>query len=116
MVSIGKHVANFTLPATGDKTLSLDDFQGTHLVLYFYPKDHTLVAHVKARNFVMLMKNLSAPVLTSWAFRGTASVPTKIFAQSNLFLSTSSLMLMRICVNNLMLSRKRICTDASTWV
>ena len=41
MVSIGKHVANFTLPATGDKTLSLDDFQGTHLVLYFYPKDHT---------------------------------------------------------------------------
>ncbi|NIP16721.1 MAG: redoxin domain-containing protein [Xanthomonadales bacterium] len=41
MVSIGKRVANFTLPATGDKTLSLEQFKGTHLVIYFYPKDHT---------------------------------------------------------------------------
>lgn len=41
MVSVGKRVANFSLPATGDKTLSLDDFKGTHLVLYFYPKDNT---------------------------------------------------------------------------
>ena len=41
MVSIGKRVANFSLPASGDKTLSLEDFKGTHLVLYFYPKDHT---------------------------------------------------------------------------
>lgn len=41
MVSIGKKVANFTSPSTGDKTLSLKDFSGTHLVLYFYPKDNT---------------------------------------------------------------------------
>lgn len=41
MVSVGKRVANFTLPATGDKSLSLDDFRGRHLILYFYPKDHT---------------------------------------------------------------------------
>ena len=41
MVSIGMRVANVTLPATGDRRLALDDFQGTHLVLYFYPKDHT---------------------------------------------------------------------------
>jgi peroxiredoxin Q/BCP len=41
MVNVGKRVANFSLPATGDKMLSLDDFQGRHLVLYFYPKDHT---------------------------------------------------------------------------
>ncbi|NND45606.1 MAG: peroxiredoxin [Xanthomonadales bacterium] len=41
MVSVGKRVSNFTLPATGDKQLSLDDFRGQHLVLYFYPKDNT---------------------------------------------------------------------------
>ena len=41
MVSVGKRVANFSLPATGDKTLSLDQFRGKHLVVYFYPKDHT---------------------------------------------------------------------------
>lgn len=41
MVTVGKRVDNFTLPATGDTDCSLEDFRGTHLVLYFYPKDHT---------------------------------------------------------------------------
>jgi peroxiredoxin Q/BCP len=40
-VSIGKKVPEFTLPATGDKELSLSDFAGRNLVLYFYPKDST---------------------------------------------------------------------------
>ncbi len=41
MVKVGKAVKNFSLPATGDQTLSLEDFKGKHLVLYFYPKDNT---------------------------------------------------------------------------
>lgn len=41
MVTVGKPVKNFSLPATGNKNLSLEDFKGTHLVLYFYPKDNT---------------------------------------------------------------------------
>lgn len=41
MVKVGKRVTNFTLPATGDQSLSLDDFQGRKLVIYFYPKDNT---------------------------------------------------------------------------
>ena len=41
MVSIGKKVPNFSAAATGDRTLSLKDFSGCHLVLYFYPKDNT---------------------------------------------------------------------------
>jgi len=41
MVSVGKRVKNFTLPATGDQNLSLSDFKGRHLVIYFYPKDNT---------------------------------------------------------------------------
>jgi peroxiredoxin Q/BCP len=41
MVSIGKRVENFTLPATGDQNLSLTDFKGTNLIIYFYPKDNT---------------------------------------------------------------------------
>ncbi|NIM70144.1 MAG: redoxin domain-containing protein [Xanthomonadales bacterium] len=41
MVSVGKRVANFELPATGDQQLSLSDFKGKTLVLYFYPKDNT---------------------------------------------------------------------------
>lgn len=41
MVSVGKRVENFTLPATGDQTLSLSDFNGRNLIIYFYPKDNT---------------------------------------------------------------------------
>jgi peroxiredoxin Q/BCP len=41
MVCIGKRVENFTLPATGDQNLSLNDFKGRVLIIYFYPKDNT---------------------------------------------------------------------------
>lgn len=41
MVSVGKRVKNFTLPATGDQELSLTDFKGRNLIIYFYPKDNT---------------------------------------------------------------------------
>ena len=41
MVSVGKRVENFTLPATGDQELSLSDFSGRNLIIYFYPKDNT---------------------------------------------------------------------------
>ena len=41
MVSVGKRVKNFNLPATGDQNLSLNDFSGRSLIIYFYPKDNT---------------------------------------------------------------------------
>ena len=41
MVSVGKRVENLTLPATGAQNLSLSDFKGRSLVIYFYPKDDT---------------------------------------------------------------------------
>jgi peroxiredoxin Q/BCP len=51
MVSIGKKVANFSLPATGDKYVSLEDFRGTNLVIYFYPKDSTPGCTLEGQNF-----------------------------------------------------------------
>jgi len=51
MVSIGKKVKNFKLPATGDKELSLKSFSGTHLVLYFYPKDNTPGCTLEGQDF-----------------------------------------------------------------
>ena len=54
MVSIGKKVANFSLPATGDKTLSLKDFKGSKLVIYFYPKDSTPGCTTEGRDFSAL--------------------------------------------------------------
>lgn len=37
----GKPVPNFTLPATNGKDVSLSDYRGKKVVLYFYPKDMT---------------------------------------------------------------------------
>ena len=51
MVSIGKKVANFSLPATGDKIVSLEDFNGANLVIYFYPKDNTPGCTLEGQNF-----------------------------------------------------------------
>jgi peroxiredoxin Q/BCP len=51
MVKIGKKVANFSLPATGDKTLSLKDFKGSKLVIYFYPKDSTPGCTLEGQDF-----------------------------------------------------------------
>jgi peroxiredoxin Q/BCP len=51
MVSTGKKVANFSLAATGDQTLSLEDFKGSNLVIYFYPKDSTPGCTTQGRDF-----------------------------------------------------------------
>jgi peroxiredoxin Q/BCP len=50
-VSIGKAVPNFTLPATGDKQISLKDLKGQNVVLYFYPKDSTPGCTTEGQNF-----------------------------------------------------------------
>lgn len=50
-VSIGKSVPNFTLPATGNKTISLKELKGQNLVLYFYPKDSTPGCTLEGQNF-----------------------------------------------------------------
>lgn len=42
MLTIGEKAPEFTLPATGGKTISLTDFTGDKVVvLYFYPRDET---------------------------------------------------------------------------
>jgi peroxiredoxin Q/BCP len=51
MVKIGRKVANFSLPATGDKTLKLADFKGKNLVIYFYPKDSTPGCTAEGQDF-----------------------------------------------------------------
>ncbi|MCC5856737.1 MAG: peroxiredoxin [Ectothiorhodospiraceae bacterium] len=40
-VSLDQAVPDFTLPATGGKTVSLSDYRDGPLVLYFYPKAST---------------------------------------------------------------------------
>ena len=51
MVNIGEKVANFSLPATGDQTLSLNEFKNQNLIIYFYPKDSTPGCTLEGQNF-----------------------------------------------------------------
>jgi peroxiredoxin Q/BCP len=41
VLKIGDQAPDFTLPADGGDTISLSDFSGQKVVLYFYPKDDT---------------------------------------------------------------------------
>ena len=40
-LSIGDKAPDFSMPSDGGGTVSLSDFKGRYLVLYFYPKDDT---------------------------------------------------------------------------
>lgn len=51
MPALGKKVPAFKAAATGGRTLSLKDFAGKTLVLYFYPKDNTPGCTTQAQNF-----------------------------------------------------------------
>lgn len=40
-VQEGKTAPAFTLPDANGNKVGLKDFRGKHVILYFYPKDHT---------------------------------------------------------------------------
>lgn len=49
--TIGKKIKNFTRPATGEQSISLSDYKGRNVVLYFYPKDSTPGCTTEGQNF-----------------------------------------------------------------
>ncbi len=58
--ALGKKAPNFKRPATGEKTLSLKDFKGKNLVIYFYPKDATPGCTTEGQNFRDLYKKFQS--------------------------------------------------------
>ena len=50
-VSVGKKVPDFTLPATGEQDISLSDYKGKNVVIYFYPKDSTPGCTTEGQDF-----------------------------------------------------------------
>jgi peroxiredoxin Q/BCP len=50
-VSIGKKVPDFSLPATGVQTITLSEYQGKNVVVYFYPKDSTPGCTTEGQDF-----------------------------------------------------------------
>src|SRR3979490_3496889 len=50
-IQAGATAPNFTLPSQEDKPVSLSDYKGKWVVLYFYPKDQTTGCTIEAHNF-----------------------------------------------------------------
>src|ERR1700754_3544279 len=50
-IQAGAVAPNFTLPSQEDKPVSLTDYKGKWVVLYFYPKDMTTGCTIEAHNF-----------------------------------------------------------------
>lgn len=51
LAPVGKTAPNFTLPSQENKPVSLSDYKGKWVVLYFYPKDQTSGCSKEAHNF-----------------------------------------------------------------
>lgn len=50
-LAVGATAPTFTLPSQEDKPVSLSDYKGKWVVLYFYPKDQTSGCTLEAHNF-----------------------------------------------------------------
>ncbi len=60
MPQIGDTAPDFSLPGDGGKTISLSDYKGKHVILYFYPKDDTPGCTKEAIGFSEEQKALDA--------------------------------------------------------
>jgi thioredoxin-dependent peroxiredoxin len=60
VLNIGDTAPAFTLPSDGGGTVSLSDFKGRKVVLYFYPKDDTPGCTAESCDFRDNFKNFSS--------------------------------------------------------
>lgn len=54
MVAVGERAPEFSVPGAGETTISLSDFAGRWVALYFYPKDDTPGCTTEAKDFTAL--------------------------------------------------------------
>ncbi len=65
-LAVGDKVPNFTLPSDQDKNISISDFLGKNIVIYFYPKDDTPGCTIEAKDFscaIEQFENLNTVVI-----------------------------------------------------
>lgn len=58
-LKIGDKLPDLTLPANGGREVSLKDYKGKKLVVYFYPKDNTPGCTLEGQDFTALYKDFT---------------------------------------------------------
>lgn len=66
---MNKEILNFQLMITPNQVITSQALHGKNVVLYFYPKDSTQVAHLKVEILLNYTLNLNAPILRFLVFR-----------------------------------------------
>ena len=74
---LGKPVADFSLPSTGNTTFKLSGTRGGKVVLYFYPKDNTPGCTTQGADFRDLHTQFQRASTRSSASRATRSSRTR---------------------------------------
>ena len=59
-LSVGDLAPQFTLPGNADSSISLSDYAGKNIVLYFYPKDDTPGCTTEAKDFTSMASDFEA--------------------------------------------------------
>lgn len=83
MISIGDKAPDFQLPATGGKTVSLQDFKGKKVILYFYPKDMTSGCTKEACAFQEALPAISRKKAVVLGVSADSAASHDKFAQKN---------------------------------
>ena len=116
-VQPGAKAPAFTLPRDGGGTISLADFAGRKLVLYFYPPAPTRPVAPKKRSTSIGSKlHSEKPVPASWVFP-----PTRCRRKTNSKLNTNSASRLlqtkrTACSRPTEFGRRNPCTAGSSWV
>ncbi|WP_130537579.1 peroxiredoxin [Thiomicrorhabdus indica] len=58
-LNVGDCIPNFSIEATGEKTITQEDFLGKYTVVYFYPKDSTPGCTTEGLDFTSLHSEFS---------------------------------------------------------
>ena len=114
-LEIGKKAPDFTLPSDSGKDVSLSDYLGKKVILYFYPKDNTSGCTLEAQAFrthLADFEKLGYVVLG--VSRDSVKKHCNFRTRTN---STSrfSRMPMKSSSTFTASSRKRACTARNTW-
>jgi len=91
MLEVGQPAPDFSLPDENGTMVSLDDFRGKKLVLYFYPKDSTPGCTAQAKGFTALLPEFDkAGAVVVGASKDSMKRHQNFIAKQNLGLSLLS--------------------------